>query len=218
MSTDSPTPLATAAQMSEGPYGDLVSGLSTQTLADVMIQATREVETRTDRRLAPFTITESVRAEGVSPDEYGNTGTTVPLDLPGAIGQSYANALSAGDLVRHMWLRHYAPRYQELWGPYTISSMTVVRAVGGTQTIVPTSLQGPEPDSGHVWFQLGTFLPIGSLVRTTYSGGYATIPADLVRLTMMVAAQLVGNELNPAASLPEKLDELIDERLCRWAR
>jgi hypothetical protein len=56
---------------------------------------------------------------------------------------------------------------------------------------------GPEVDSGHVWFNLGMFIPIASLIRVTYSAGYSTVPADLVRACKYMAASIAVRELDP---------------------
>jgi hypothetical protein len=215
---DNPTPLATALQMIEGPYADLVRDLSSFALADIMVAATREIEDRTNRRLAPFTLTETIRAEGIDPDELGADGSGIPLDLPGTLGRSYANSLGGGDLVRHFWLTHFASRYPDLWGPYTITQLQIVRSVGGTQNVAPTSIQGPDPDSGHVWLQIGTYLPVGSLLRVTYTGGYGTVPFSLTRACMHVAADMYLGELEPGMRPDLDLTGRIDAALKPWMR
>lgn len=198
MPADDATPLATADQFMSGAFADLAQNLQAGELDDIMIEATRACESIVDKRLAPFTITESQRAEGIDPDEYGSDSSSIPMDLPGTVGRSYAASLGAADLVRHAWLREYAIRYQELWTPYTLNAVTLVRSYGGSQIVVPGSIIGPEPDSGHVWFQIGTFLPVGSLLRFTYSGGYSTVPSDLVRACKSMAASIIIKELDPA--------------------
>ena len=211
MAADNATPLVTSAEFMATAYSDLSKNLQTGELDQIMVEATRACESIVGKRLAPFTITETSRAEGVDPDEYGDSITSMPLDLPGTIGRSYANALGAGSLVRHMWLNSFAVRYPEFWTPYTVDSLELVRSYGGSQSVVTTTLIGPEPDSGHVWFQIGTFLPIGSLVRVTYSGGYSTIPADLVRACKAMAASIIIKELDPAIGTSHDPDLLRDE-------
>lgn len=194
---DAPIPLATSAQMQEGAFQDLVRDYSVQALADVMIEATREVEGRCDRRFAPFTLTETHRADGIDPDEYGDSGN-LPLDIYGATGRSYALSLGASSLVRQFWLNEYAVRHPEYWA-YSNVSIKIVRSYGGSQ-VIANLLDGPDPDSGHVWFQLGVFLPVGSRIHVTYSGGYTVaIPADLVRACKYTAAAIVVDELDPLA-------------------
>ena len=194
MASDTPIPLATPAQMAQGAFADLVRGYSPPDLADLMYEATRACETECGRRLAPFTITESFRAEGIDPDEYGDT-TSVPLDFQGTTGQSYALALGAQQLVRHVWVNQYPPHFPDLW-TYSNVSIEIVRSYGGTQTVPASQITGPEMD-GHIRFQLGTFLPIGSLIRPTYSGGYTTSPRDLVRGCKYMAASIAVTELDP---------------------
>lgn len=195
MPVDAPIPLATSAQLMDGAFADLVRQYETATIDQAMIQATRELEGICGRRLAPFTITESHRAEGIDPDEYSDSAN-LPMDIRGTIGASYAMALGASSLVRSIWLNEYAPRYPEYW-TYSNVQIDIVRSYGGSQTVT-TLLDGPDPDSGHVWFQLGLFLPVGSRVHVTYSGGYTVAtPADLVRACKYLAAAYIIDELDP---------------------
>jgi hypothetical protein len=192
---DAPIPLATAAQFEQGAFADLVRGYSANALSEIMIEATREVEGRCDRRLAPFAITdESHRAEGIDPDEYADGGN-LPLDVFGALGRSYALALGASTLVRQCWLNEFAVRHSEYW-QYSDVAVRVVRSYGGSQPVTQI-LSGPDVDSGHLWFNLGLFLPIGSRIYISYGGGYQTVPGDLVRAAKYTAAAIVVDELDP---------------------
>jgi hypothetical protein len=211
---DSPTPLCTAAQFQSGPYGDLVRDYTPQALSDLLAEATRSCETECSRRLVPFTKTETHRAEGIDPDEYADSAN-LPMDLQGTLGRSYAYALGASTLVRHCWLNEYAPVFEDLWS-YSNVSVTLVRSYGGSEVLSTAQLTGPEPDSGHLWFQLGVFLPVGSLIRATYSGGYTTIPADLVRAGRFMAAYLAVRDLDPSDSGHDP-DQLHTDALMRLA-
>ena len=212
MAADTPTPLATVGQLTDGPLADLVTGYDTNGLTQLVLRATRECEGVVNRRLAPFTgHVEAVRASGVDPDEYGGQGS-MPLDLPGTLGRSFAGAMGAGDLVRHVWLSEFAPRYPEMWA-YNNVTITIVRSYGGNAVVPVTSIEGPEPDTGHVWFRLGTFLPIGSLIRVQYGGGYQTMPADLVSAGRFMAASIAVRELDPLAT--EKADALRNEAVAK---
>ncbi|NUP39523.1 MAG: hypothetical protein HOY76_21550, partial [Streptomyces sp.] len=193
MAADSPVPLATSADMQAGQFADLVRDYSASDLDQMMIEATRVCEGIAGRRLAPFTgVPETHRATGIDPDEYTDS-TSLPMDTLGSLGRSYANALGAGDQVRHCWLNEFAPRYPEMW-TYSNLHVTIVRSYGGTQVVNAANLIGAEADSGHVWFTLGTFLPLGSLIRVQYDGGYSTVPADLGRACKLQAAVLVLGE------------------------
>lgn len=195
MASDSPIPLATAVQMQSGAFADLVQSFSVDALNDIMIEATRACETECQRRLAPFTAhTESHRLGGIDPDEYSDS-LDIPMDIQGTIGQSYANALGANSMVRHVWLNEYAPLYPEYWS-YSNVAITIIRSYGGSQ-LETNLLAGPEIDSGHVWFQLGQFIPVASFARCVYSGGYSTVPADLVRACKYMAAAVACRELDP---------------------
>ncbi|MDB4872983.1 MAG: hypothetical protein JWL97_3987 [Gemmatimonadales bacterium] len=219
MATDNPVPLATPSQMTEGPFANLVSGYTQSALNDLMINATRACESEVHRRLAPFTITESHRLEGMDPDEYTDAGN-LPMDLQGSLGRSYAYALGASTLVRHVWLNEYAPLYQEYWAYGPSITMQVFRSYGGSEIIPVGQWTGPEIDSGHVWFRLGKFIPIGSLARITYSGGYSTIPGDLVQACKYMAASMAVRELDPqdASHDPDLLHTDSLFLLANWMR
>lgn len=205
--------------MNEGAFSDLVRSYSSTGLNDLMIEATRACETECARRLVPFTITETHRAEGMDPDEYTDSAN-IPMDLQSAIGRSYAAALGVTTLVRHCWLNEYAPVFQEYW-TYSNLAVTIVRSFGGSENLTTAQFVGPEPDSGHVWFNLGLFIPIGSLIRVTYSGGYTTVPADLVRAAKYMAASIAARELNPLGDTghnPDHLQDLAVSWLSPYAR
>jgi hypothetical protein len=198
---DSPTPLCSPAQFTAGALKDLVKGYTEQALYDLLAEGTRRCEDITQRRLAPFSnVTEYIRAEGIDPDEYTDAAN-LPMDVRSTLSASYAQALGASSLVRHCWVSEFAPRYQEMWS-YSNVSVTIIRSYGGTQQVSPAQiLSGPEPDTGHLWFMLGMFLPVGSRIQVTMSGGYTiATPASLVRANKFMAAYLAVRELNPDAN------------------
>ena len=196
MAVDNPDPLCTPADLQDGAFADLVQAFDQEALLDICVEASRACETEVERRFIPFTITESHRADGLDPDELGGMGSTIGLDLTAALGVSYANAIGAGgDLVRKVWVREYAPRYQEMWS-YSNVSVRVTPSIGGGNQVTP--MKGPMPDSGLLWFTLGTFCPVGSLIEVTYSGGYQTVPADLRRAAKWMAAAIALRELDPS--------------------
>ncbi len=207
------TPLATADQFNSGAFKDLARSIDPDWLDQIMLQATRQLEAECGRRLAPFTVTETHRAEGVDPDELGGSAD-LPIDFQGTVGMSYANALGAVDLVRHLWLNEYPPVFQDHW-TYSNLSVTVVRSYGGQETFAGTRYIGPEPDSGHVWFNLGSFIPLGSLLRATYSGGYTTVPANLTRACLYMAASIVARELDPMVEQHGHSPEGLEDRACK---
>jgi hypothetical protein len=205
--------------MQSGQFADLVRDYSAADLDQLMIDATRVCEGIAGRRLAPFTgVPETHRATGIDPDEYTDA-TSLPMDILGSLGRSYANALGAGDQVRHCWLNEFAPRYPEMW-TYSNIQVTILRSYGGSQVVNTASIIGAEPDSGHIWFTLGTFLPLGSLIRATYNGGYTTVPADLGRACKLQAAVLVLGEIDPAGTQfghdPGALGKQAENILCRY--
>jgi len=198
---DTPVPLCTVANFTSSAFGDLVAGYSDSALDDLMSESTRACEAAAGgRRLAPFTITETTRADGVDPDEYP-AGASLPMPIQGTIGWSEAMALGGGsDLVRHAWLTQIPVRYPDLW-QYSNVSVLVIRSYSGTQQYSQAQLLDGPDNTGHIWFQIGSLVPLGSRVRVTYSGGYTVaIPADLVRASRFMAAWLVVSELNPAST------------------
>lgn len=195
MAIDAPTPLCSEGQLKSGAFADLARAYTGSSLPDILIEATRACETECSRRLVPFTITETHRAEGVDPDEYTDAAN-LPLDLQGILGRSYASSLGASTLIRHCWLNEYAPLFQDMWA-YSNVSFEIVRSYGGSQDLTTSNYTGPDVDTGHVLFNLGLFIPIGSWIKVTYSGGYQTIPADLVRACKWMAAAIICREIDP---------------------
>src|SRR5579859_2991563 len=183
--------------MNEGPFADLVSGYTATALNDLLIESARQCEDLTGRRLAPFTgMVETQRAAGIDPDEYAAT-SNLPMSIQSSLGMSEATALSITNLVRHHWLREYPPRYQDLWS-YSNVNVAVYRSYGGNQAISTGQIiLGPD-ELGHIWFQLGQFVPVASHIQVTYSGGYTVaIPGSLLRACKYLAASVAVTELNP---------------------
>jgi hypothetical protein len=195
---DAVTPLCTAAQFTVGPFADLCRDYPAEALSDVLAEATRMCETEAGRRLAPFTLTETHRASAIDPDEYAE-GANLPMPIQGAIGWDYAQALGASKLVRHCWVDQYPAHWPDMWAYSGVTVETILSYGGTQQQLAPAQiLDGPD-DTGHLWFQLGLYLPVGSRIRVTYSGGYTVaIPADLVRAGKFMTAYLIVRELNPA--------------------
>jgi hypothetical protein len=193
---DAPPLLCTQAQLTDGAFGDLVSLYPAAGITDVLAEATRTCEDWADRRLAPFTITETSRASGIDPDEYGGS-SDMPMSIQGTLGMSQAASLNMTNLVRHHWVREYPSRYQDLWA-YSNVTVTVIRSYGGIQQLSAGQiLQGPD-DTGHLWWQLGQFIPVGSRIQVQYSGGYVVaVPAGLTRAARFFAASFVVRELDP---------------------
>lgn len=197
MPADRPTPLATVQHMEKSVLRDAIASLEEDEKRELMLRATRACESYAGRRLAPFRgLIETHRAEGGDPDELAEIGA-MPGDLNTVLGRSYGTALgtSAGAWVRRCWLKQRPPLYTELWS-YTDVEITILRSLGTTMDVPPAELigGGPDPENGLLWFRLGTYLPAGSRVRVTYSGGYHTVPADLVDACRYMAAAGVVDE------------------------
>lgn len=213
MASDKPQPLCTPAELQSGAFADLTRAFDPDTLLGFCEEATRQAESIADRRFVPFTLTESLRADAVDPDELGLATSGIPLDLSATLGSSYAAALgSVGSLVRRVWLTECAPMFPEMWS-YSGVSVHVTLSIGGTQTV--QVMRGPMVDTGMLWLHLGTYVPQGSLVEVTYSGGYQTIPANLRRAGKYLTAAICCRELNPemvGSHNPDTLEELA----CKW--
>lgn len=220
MTTDSPAPLATSDEFNEfGSFDTLVRDFDPPSIDRLMVRATRAVESDCDRRLAPFTVTESCRADGIDP--VGPETGGWPLDMVAALGKSQAMAYGdQGTLVRDIWLNEYAPVFPDMWA-YSGVSAVLARSVGGTQNIIGAALEGPEPDTGHFRFALGTWLPAGTTVRVTYSGGYQTVPDDLNTACILKAAKLAMLSAEPQTRKGmgfDYLDAEIAGLLTPWVR
>src|SRR2546421_500780 len=128
--------------MTSGAFADLVRDYrDVPAQGAVLLEATRELEGMCARRLSPFTVTESHRAEGIDPDEL-NGDASVPMDVRSTISMSYATALGGtSNLARQVWLNEYAVRYPEFW-QYSNVTVNVVRSYGGSQSGV-SLLDGP---------------------------------------------------------------------------
>jgi hypothetical protein len=204
-------PLASTADFNSfGSFPLLVRDYAAGAVDTLMLRASRAVETRCDRRLAPFTLTESHRAHGVDID--GGLSSNFPLNLAGALGRSAALSLGVTDMIRDVWLREHAPRNFEQW-TYSNVSIVLARTYGDTENVAGSSLEGPEPDTGHLRFRLGTFVPSGTTVRVTYSGGYADVPEDLNMATVLTAAKLAIVSAEPQNRKDMSTEELDAEIL-----
>jgi hypothetical protein len=222
---DPGTPLITYGQFTEGAFGDLVSAgepdaWPESVVNDYLLEGTRLVEEKAGgRRLAPFTVTETHRSSAIDPDEYAESAN-LPMDILGSLGMSYATSLGGTQLVRHCWVNEFPARYPDMWA-YSDVTATIIRSYGGTEQLQPTQiLDGPD-DTGHIWFQLGLFNPVGSRVRVTYSGGYVVnVPASLVRGTKFMTAYIIVRELDPKDSNhdPDQLLEDAVKAIGAWPR
>lgn len=218
---DSATPLCSSATFVEGGFADLVANFSATAISDMLIEATRKCEGLTGRRLTTFTnVAETVYATGINPDEYAGP-SALPLSIQGTVGLSEAMALGVSNLVRRIWVAEYPPRYPEMWTASPNVSILVIRSIGGTSAVQSGQiLEGPD-DKGHILLQLGTFVPAGSMLQITYSGGYTTVPADLVRACRYIAAGIAVTELDPemvTAHDPDRLFALGQKWLAGYER
>jgi hypothetical protein len=216
VAVDAPTPLATWSQFATGPFIDLAAGYDTgPAQIQLMVEATRRCESECDRRLAPFiNLTETQRAEGVDVEDVSDG--YVPLDPAAQLGVSRAQSLGASLLVRHCWVREFPARYPDMWTG-SVSAIRLSLSFAGTSTVDVAGIQY-EPDTGHIRFTVGTFLPPGSTIAITYGGGYSTMPADLVRAGRLMAASLAAQELDPLQNDGRHDVAALEEAACKALR
>lgn len=210
MAADTPTPLCTWAQITEGAFENLLQQYSSvQAQTDLLSEATRLCEDACDRRFSTFTATETQRAEALDVEDA--LDAYVPLDPTSQLGFSRAMSLGSTLLTRHFWVREYPARYPEQWEG-TINSITLRRSFSGIQNVDVSQIQY-EPDTGHVRFQLGTFVPPGTTIVVNYTAGYTTIPAALVRACKYMVASIVVRELDPVQNTGHDPDLLRTDAL-----
>lgn len=212
-------PLCSPAQFDEGAFSDLASAVPDGTLSDFLAEGTRLCEEACDRRLAPFTLTETHMASGINPDEYAESAN-FPMDIQGTLGMSYASALGGTSLVSHVWLNESPARYPDMWS-YSGVTITITRSYGGSQLLGPGQILSGPDDTGHVRFTLGTFVPIGSGIQVAYSGGYTVaVPSSLVRANKLMTASILIRELQPDDTQhdPDLLREDALAILAAWQR
>lgn len=220
---DTVTPLLTWDQFTSGAFADLVRRYTDpQVRTDLLAEATRLCEEHTDRRLAPFIgLVETQRADGIDPDEYMDSGA-MPLDLAGSLGRNWAASFGSTAMIRRLHLSEYATRYADMWA-YSNISINIVRSYGGNEVLgTGQLLMPPAPDTGFLWFALGQFIPAASMVQITYSGGYQTVPASLVRAGKYMAASIAVTELDPVGQThghdPDMLRTKAEEILTPYVR
>src|SRR2546430_1933085 len=145
MAADNPPRLATFAQLSEGPFANLVAGYTNAPAqTELMVEATRMCESAVDRRLVTFTATETQRADALDVEDA--LDAYVPLDPTAELGVSRASSLGSTLLVRHFWVRERPARYPEMWTG-TINSINLLRSFSGTQSVAINQIQY-EQDTG----------------------------------------------------------------------
>lgn len=215
-------PLATVADLRKR-WKSLCQPKDDDTLYAALVDATREIEDRTSRRLAPFKgHLDELAMTGVNPNEYGGSDGNMPMSLQGSLGQSYANSLGVNGLIRRFWLNEYAPRYPEMW-EYEITEMLVQTTYGSWQNILSQGgLIDLEKTNGFAWLQIGFFAPEESRIRIVYNGGYVNdIPGSLQRACLLQAVQFLILESEPQQRNNMSIDELerqITKLVAPWVK
>jgi hypothetical protein len=191
------TPLIAVSDLTNKPFADAVKALSGAQQTELVTNASQAVEDFCRRRLAPFTgLVEHHRAEMVDVDSSLDY-PPVLLDTSDQIGWLRAQSLNATSWVRAVQLDEYPPRWPDMWSG-AISDITVVRDLAGSTDYPAAQLLEYEQDTGFVRFQLGAYIPPGSSIQVTYSGGYTTTPG-----TLKVATEFEAIEIGILSTLPE---------------
>ena len=198
-------PLATPSDLVDGPLANVVRSLTASQQQKLCVRASRAIETYCQRRLTPFTITETCRALDVDAEETWDA--VVMLDPQSELALSRAQSLGATALVRHIWLKQYPPVWNELWQG-SITSITILRAIAGSQVIQGNDLSSLqyEQDTGHVRFYYGAYIPPGSTIATVYSGGYSPVPDELIQACVLRATKMALVTLDPEERTGHDLD------------
>jgi len=215
-------PLASVADLRTR-WPALCNGKSDETLYAALVDATREIEDRTSRRLAPFTgHLDELGMTGINPNEFGG-GTNMPTSIQGALGMSYASSLGINSLIRRFWLNEYAPRYPEMW-EYEILEMRVLTTYGSWQdvSVANGDVIDIEKTTGFTWLQIGLFAPEESRIRICYNGGYVNdTPGSLQRACLLQAVEFLIMEGEPQQRKDMSVDELerqITKLVAPWVK
>jgi hypothetical protein len=215
-------PLASVSDLRKR-YSALCQGKDDDILYAALVDATREIEDRTSRRLAPFTgHVDELGLTGVNPNEYGGSGGNMPMSLQGSLGQSYADSLGVNGLIRRFWLNEYAPRYPEMW-EYQIVEMKIQTTYNSWQDVTSQSgLIDLEKTNGFAWLQIGFFAPEESRIRICYNGGYVyDTPGSLQRACLLQAVEFLILESEPQQRSHMSIDELerqITKLVAPWVK
>lgn len=215
-------PLATVADLRKR-WPALCNPKDDDVLFAALVDATREIEDRTSRRLAPFeNHLDELGLTGINPNEFGG-GTNMPTSIQGSLGMSYASSLGINSLIRRFWINEYAPRYPEMW-EYEITEMKVLTTYGSYQDISPQqgNILAIEKTNGFVWLQIGLFAPEESRIRVTYNGGYVyDTPGSLQRACLLQAVEFLIMESEPQQRHDMSIDELerqITKLVAPWVK
>lgn len=215
-------PMASTADLRKR-YPALCNGKDDEILYAALVDATREIEDRTSRRLAPFQgHLQETALVGQNPNEYGGGSGDMPMSLQGSLGQSYANSLGVNNLIRRFWIDEYAPRYPEMW-EYEVTEMVVQTTYNSWQNVGASSgLIDLEKTNGFAWLQIGFFAPEESRIRIVYNGGYVNdMPGSLQRACLLQAVQFLILESEPQQRTNMSIDELerqITKLVAPWVK
>lgn len=192
------TPLAQASDFDATPLAEIIRDMSTQQQTSLLIKASRSIEAYCERRLSPFSITETHRADDFDVEDQ-DADYAGPLPSSALLGMSRARSMGgASTLVRTLNLREWPPLWPDLWVG-SVTSVTAYPPLAGSVSVATSGIQF-EPDTAHIRFALGTYIPMGSTVAVVYSGGYNPVPDELVQACLFEAAEQAFIWISPGRS------------------
>jgi hypothetical protein len=149
-----------------------------------------------------FLYKETTEAGGSSSsDPYAQ----IMLTQEAEIAYAHMPSMSQGGLTRVIFLKAY-PIINILAIEHAFSFATQFNAVDVTAQI-------PVPSEGLYRFSPGTMILREGLVRTTYTGGYQSIPDDIKEATSLFFAVQMRLLANPYGAI----EQLLGKRKTRWA-
>ena len=214
-------PLIQVTDITNKPMVDAIKALSGAQQTELVANASMAVEDYCRRRLAAFTgLVEHHRAQEVDPDAATDYPPSM-LDNQAQINMLRAQSLGATSWVRTCRVDEYPPRFPDYWSG-AIASVSITRDISGSTTITPAQIAEYQQDTGFVRFPIGAYIPIGSSIQVTYSGGYVTVPGGLKQAVIFEAIELAMLDILPElsnhfdmAELKDKKQELLTEYVRR---
>lgn len=209
------TPLASITDFKNSAYANMAADIQDAELTRIMNAATRACEGETLTLLAPFVTTENTRLQDTDIEDLLPAGITLPAQAQ--IGYDYAKSLNTPALVRSFSVRNYPRAYPENWTG-SISSISIHWPAQVAPLVIAAGAWYLQADIGEAYFNLGTFTPPGAIAQVTYSGGYTTVPEDLLQACLHMAASILGRMLDPNEGLhdPNLLRREAVELLVRY--
>lgn len=149
-----------------------------------------------------FLYKETTEAGGSSSsDPYAQAMLTQEAE----IAYAHMPSMSQGGLTRVVFLRNYPI--------ISISAIEHAFSFSTQFSSVDTSIEVPVPHDGWYRFQPGSVILREGLMRTTYTGGFQSVPDDIKEATSLYFAVQMRLLANPYGAI----EQLLGKRKTRWA-